>query len=90
MKLRVRGNEVTTTTLEFRMMEYLARHPGQVFTRDFLRVGNMRFGTHAALMHASGGFEKKSRDRTKPTILKTAKGVGYRLDAIAAGRAVYE
>src|SRR5262249_5726673 len=36
MTLSVRGNEVITTTLEFRLMEYLARHQARVFTRDQL------------------------------------------------------
>jgi two-component system phosphate regulon response regulator PhoB len=36
MKLSVRGSEVPTTSLEFRLIEYLARHQGQVFTRDLL------------------------------------------------------
>jgi len=36
MKLSVRGSEVSTTSLEFRLIEYLARHRGQVFTRDLL------------------------------------------------------
>jgi two-component system phosphate regulon response regulator PhoB len=36
MKLSVRGSEVPITSLEFRLIEYLARHRGQVFTRDLL------------------------------------------------------
>ncbi|HZL66298.1 MAG TPA: response regulator transcription factor, partial [Candidatus Limnocylindrales bacterium] len=34
MTLMVRGQLTQTTATEFRLLEYLARHPGRVFTRD--------------------------------------------------------
>ncbi len=36
MSVRVRGRNVLTTVREFRLLEYLARHRGRVFTRDQL------------------------------------------------------
>jgi DNA-binding response OmpR family regulator len=88
MKLCVRGTDVTTTTLEFRLVEYLARHRGQVFTRDFLLDevwGNMRFVNPRSVDACIARIrEKIEPDRTKPTMLKTVRGVGYRLDAITA------
>src|SRR5271154_2602547 len=36
MRLLVRGIDVPTTFLEFRLIDYLARHQGQVLTRDLL------------------------------------------------------
>ena len=48
MKVSVHGSEVPTTSLEFRLIEYLARHRGQVFTRDLLLDavwGDMQFVT---------------------------------------------
>ncbi|HYX69720.1 MAG TPA: response regulator transcription factor, partial [Terriglobales bacterium] len=36
MTLLVRGKTVETTATEFRLLEYLARHVGRVFTRDQL------------------------------------------------------
>jgi DNA-binding response OmpR family regulator len=90
MKVCVRGREVTTTMLEFRLVEYLARHRGQVFTRDFLLDavwGNMRFVNPRSVDACIGRIrEKIERDRTRPTMLKTVRGVGYRLDAMAAWR----
>lgn len=87
MKLSVRGHEITTTTLEFRLVEYLALHRGQVFTRDFLLDavwGDMRFVNPRCVDACIGRIrEKIESDRTKPTMLKTVRGVGYRLDAIA-------
>jgi len=88
MKLWVRGMEVTTTALEFRLLEYLARHRGQVFTRDFLLDavwGDMQFITPRSVDACIRRIrEKIESDRAKPNLLKTIRGVGYRLDAIAA------
>src|SRR5579863_10457254 len=87
MKLSVRGSEVPTTSLEFRLIEYLARHRGQVFTRDLLLDavwGDMQFvkprSVDACIRRIR---EKIEPDRTTPTYLKTIRGVGYRLDAVA-------
>jgi DNA-binding response OmpR family regulator len=88
MKLSVRGNEVPTTSLEFRLIEYLARHRGQVFTRDLLLDavwGDTQFVTPRSVDACIRRIrEKIEPDRATPTYLKTIRGVGYRLDAIAA------
>jgi len=90
MKVSVRGCEVPTTSLEFRLIEYLARHRGQVFTRDLLLDavwGDMQFVTprsvDACIRRVRGKIEP---DKTTPTYLKTIRGVGYRLDAAATWR----
>jgi DNA-binding response OmpR family regulator len=86
MKLSVRGNEVPTTSLEFRLIEYLARHRGQVFTRDLLLDavwGDMQFVTPRSVDACIRRIrEKIEPDRARPTYLKTVRGVGYRLDAV--------
>jgi len=88
MKLSVRGNEISTTTLEFRLVEYMARHAGQVFTRDFLLDtvwGDTQFITPRSVDACVRRIrEKIELDRANPTLLKTIRGVGYRLDATAA------
>jgi DNA-binding response OmpR family regulator len=88
MKLSVRGNEVPTTSLEFRLIEYLARHRGQVFTRDLLLDavwGDMQFVTPRSVDACIRRIrEKIEPDRAKPTYVKTIRGVGYRLDAVAS------
>ena len=88
MRVVVRGIEVSATTLEFRLLEYLARHPRQVFTRDFLLDavwGDLRFinprSVDACIRRIR---EKIETDSTKPTMLKTVRGVGYRMDGVAA------
>jgi len=90
MKVVVHGIEVSTTTLEFRLIEYLARHRGQVFTRDFLLDavwGEMQFVTPRSVDACIRRIrEKIEPDRSKPTLLKTIRGVGYRWDATTAWR----
>ena len=88
MKVSVRGNEIPTTSLEFRLIEYLARHRGQVFTRDLLLDavwGDMQFVTPRSVDACIRRIrEKIEPDRTSPTFLKTVRGVGYRLDAVTS------
>lgn len=48
MQLTVRGTLTTTTATEFRLLDYLARHPGRVYSRDHLLDavwGDARFVT---------------------------------------------
>src|SRR5215831_9226204 len=89
MRLLVRGVEVSTTTLEFRLMDYLARNRGRVFTRDQLLDavwGDMQFVTPRSVDACIRRIrEKIEPDSARPTYLKTIRGVGYRLDS-EAGR----
>jgi DNA-binding response OmpR family regulator len=94
MKVSVRGIEIPITTLEFRLLEYLARHRGQVFTRDFLLDavwGDMQFITPRSVDACIRRIrEKIEPDRAKPALLKTIRGVGYRLDAVAWSSQSYQ
>jgi DNA-binding response OmpR family regulator len=84
MKLFVRGVEVSTTALEFRLIEYLARHHSQVFTRDLLLDavwGQMQFVSPRCVDACVRRIrEKIEPNRSRPKYLKTIRGVGYRLD----------
>ena len=87
MKLSVRGEEVPTTTLEFRLLSYLALHRGRVFTRDLLLDavwGDTEFVTPRTVDTCVRRVRHKIEpDRSRPTYLKTVRGVGYRFDGIA-------
>jgi DNA-binding response OmpR family regulator len=87
MKLSVRGSEVVTTTLEFRLLDYLARHRGHAFTRDVLLDavwGETQFVTPRSVDACIRRVrEKIEPDITNPTYLKTVRGVGYRFDGVA-------
>lgn len=90
MRLSVRGAEISTTTLEFRLMDYLARNQGRVFTRDQLLDavwGEMQFVTPRSVDACIRRIrEKIEPDSTQPTYLKTIRGVGYRLDSAGSVR----
>jgi len=89
MKVWVRGAEVTATTLEFRLMYYLAKQQYRVFTRDQLldAVWGNQFVTPRSVDACIGRIRRKIEpDRTKPTYLKTIRGAGYLLDVTTASR----
>ena len=75
---------MATTALEFRLIEYLARHHSQVFTRDLLLDavwGQMQFVSPRCVDACVRRIrEKIEPNRSRPTYLKTIRGVGYRLD----------
>jgi len=88
VKLLVRGNEVVITYLEFRLINYLARHRGFVVTRDMLLDavwGETHFVTPRTVDVCIRRLrEKIEPDITRPTYVKTVRGIGYRFDAVAS------
>ena len=84
MQVRVRGDLITTTTTEFRLLEYLARHPGRVFSRDQLLDavwGDARFVTPRSVdVYVRRLREKIEAEPETPRFLKTLRGAGYRFD----------
>ncbi len=89
MQLRVRGNLTTTTATEFRLLDYLARHPGRVFSRDHLLDavwGDARFVTPRSVdVYVRRIREKIETDPENPRYLKTVRGAGYRFEIPKAG-----
>lgn len=84
MQLRVNGELVTTTATEFRLLDYLARHPGRVFSRDHLLDavwGDARFVTPRSVdVYVRRIREKIESDAETPRYLKTMRGAGYRFE----------
>jgi DNA-binding response OmpR family regulator len=84
MQLTVRGKLTTTTATEFRLLEYLARHPGRVFSRDHLLDsvwGDARFVTPRSVdVYVRRIREKIEVDPENPRYLKTLRGAGYRFE----------
>ena len=84
MQLRVAGELVTTTATEFRLLDYLARHPGRVFSRDHLLDavwGDARFVTPRSVdVYVRRIREKIEADPEIPRYLKTMRGAGYRFE----------
>ena len=84
MQLMVGGQMTGTTATEFRLLEYLARHPGRVFTRDHLLDavwGDARFVTPRSVdVYVRRIREKIESDPENPRYLKTVRGAGYRFE----------
>ena len=96
MQLRVDGELVTMTATEFRLLDYLARHPGRVFSRDHLLDavwGDARFVTPRSVdvyvrrirekigdVYMRRIGEKMEEDPDAPRYLKTMRGAGYRFE----------
>jgi len=85
MTVRVDGRTVLTTVREFRLLEYLARHRGRVFTRDQLLDAVWKessFVTPRSIdVFVRRLREKIEQDARHPRYLKTLRGVGYRFEA---------
>jgi two-component system response regulator MtrA len=78
------GEPVALTATEFRLLVELARHPGQVFTRELLlqRVWNYDYLGDSRLVDVAVQRlrAKVEDDPTRPALVVTVRGVGYRLD----------
>jgi DNA-binding response OmpR family regulator len=81
MVLRVRGSEVPTTALEFRLLEFLARSPGLVFTRDRMLEAVWGYANpsnrRSVDVYISKLREKIEPDPVNPQYLLTVRGSGY-------------
>lgn len=84
MTVRVEGKAVTTTVREFRLLEYLARHRGRVFTRDQLLDAVWKEGSFVTPRSIDVFVrrlrEKIERDPRHPQYLRTLRGIGYRFE----------
>jgi two-component system response regulator MtrA len=78
------GIEVSLTATEFRLLVELARRPGQVFTRELLlqRVWDYDYlgESHLVDVAIQRLRAKVEDDPSHPALIKTVRGVGYRLD----------
>jgi DNA-binding response OmpR family regulator len=78
------GREIPLTTTEFRLLCELARHPGQVMTRDRLLelvwgyeyLGDSRL-VDVAVQRLRAKVEA---DPARPRMITTVRGIGYRLE----------
>jgi phosphate regulon transcriptional regulator PhoB len=79
------GKPVTLSTLEFRLLYYLATRPNRVFTRDQLLDavwGTERFVTPRSVdVYIRRLREKVESDADHPSFLKTVRGAGYMFES---------
>jgi len=78
------GKDLSLTATEFRLLLELARRPGQVFTRELLlqRVWNYDYLGDSRLVDVAVQRlrSKLEDDPAHPRMIKTVRGVGYRLE----------
>jgi len=81
-EVKVGGSSVELTPTEFDLLAFLARHPGQVFTRlQLLReVQGYTYDSFARTVdtHVKNLRRKIEEDPKEPRFLLTVHGVGYR------------
>ncbi|HEY8465921.1 MAG TPA: response regulator transcription factor [Solirubrobacterales bacterium] len=81
-RVRMRGEEVRLTYVEFELLHALARSPGKVFNRSALleRIwGDSSYRDPRTVdVHIRHLREKLERDPRHPEYLLTVRGVGYR------------
>jgi DNA-binding response OmpR family regulator len=84
MILKIDGRAVPTTTREFRLLDYMARHAARVFTRDQLLDAVWSEGSfvtpRSVDVYMRRLREKIEPDPDSPIYLKTVRGIGYRFD----------
>jgi DNA-binding response OmpR family regulator len=80
--VRLRGEDVELTFVEFEILAALARAPGRVFTRDMLLAriwGDSAYRDPRTIdVHIRHLREKLELDAKDPEYLFTVRGVGYR------------
>jgi DNA-binding response OmpR family regulator len=78
----VRGEEVQLTQREFDVLLFLARHPGQVFSREQLMDAVWQYSfysdTSTVTVHIRRLRAKIELDPAQPDHIQTVWGVGYR------------
>ena len=78
----VRGEEVQLTQREFDVLLFLARHPGQVFSRNQLMDAVWQYSfysdTSTVTVHIRRLRSKIELDPAQPEHIQTVWGVGYR------------
>ncbi|MGI8507492.1 MAG: response regulator transcription factor [Solirubrobacteraceae bacterium] len=79
----VRGEEIQLTQREFDVLLFLARHPGQVFSRNQLMDAIWQYSfytdTSTVTVHIRRLRAKVESDPAQPRHIETVWGVGYRL-----------
>jgi len=77
------GDPVKLTHLEFELLEFLVRHPSEVFSRDqlFSAVWGQTAGTARTVDNFVGQLRKRLEvDPEAPRHIVTVRGSGYRFD----------
>lgn len=82
-RVSVRGTAVALTPIEYRLLATLARHAGRVLTHEFLLREvwgpSSTDQRHYLRVYMAQLRQKLEADPSRPTVLMTEPGVGYRM-----------
>jgi two-component system, OmpR family, KDP operon response regulator KdpE len=82
-RVSVRGTAVSLTPIEYRLLSTLARHAGRVLTHEFLLREvwgpSSTDQRHYLRVYMAQLRQKLEADPSRPTVLMTEPGVGYRM-----------
>jgi two-component system phosphate regulon response regulator PhoB len=85
VKVTVNSKEVDLSATEFKLLEFLARHPGRVYSREQLLDAvwrETRFVTPRSVdVYVRRLREKIEADPESPAFIVTVRGAGYRFEA---------
>ena len=82
-RILVEGKEIYLTHHEFDMILFLARHPGQVFSREQLYEAvwdDIPVSVYAKVMCMISSIRQKLKSCTDKEYIQTVWGVGYKFD----------
>ena len=81
-EVRRAGREISLTAREYELLEFMARHPRRVLSRDFLlsRVWHQEFGVTANVVEVYIAYLRKKVDLPgELRLIRTIRGAGYAL-----------
>ena len=83
-QVEIGGRRIDLTAREFDLLEFLARHPSQVFTREDLldKVWDWSYASDGGTVtvHIRRLRQKIEADPERPRFVKTVWGVGYKFE----------
>ncbi|MBD5528719.1 MAG: response regulator transcription factor [Lachnospiraceae bacterium] len=82
-KVRVAGEEVALTKLEYKILSSMMSYPGKLFTRDEILSDVWDFSGNFVNDNTLSVTMKRLREKlgdTEGRIIKTVRGMGYRID----------
>jgi len=86
IEVRVDGELVKFTPMEFKILQLLMRHPGRVFSAEeiYERVWNEEaISTDTVMVHVRHIREKIEINPKEPKYLKVVWGIGYKIEKIS-------
>jgi two-component system, OmpR family, response regulator len=93
-EVKLNGENVKLTALEFNLLHFLASHPGRVWTRvELIREvwGHEFVGDPRVVdVHIGQIRSHIEADTSQPTLIHTVRGVGYKFEAPDQGQAATE